>query len=79
VLEGRGRRRVTPGHRKLRVVTENASIGTATSMIAARPGERVARRPLAVYEAVGCATTIVVTGRRRLRWPVGRVYWRRKT
>jgi hypothetical protein len=52
VFEGRGRRRVTPGHRKLRVVAENASIDTATS-IAARPGDRVARRPLAVYEAVG--------------------------
>jgi FkbM family methyltransferase len=25
-----------------------------------------------------CATTIILSGRRRLRWPVGRVYWRRK-
>ena len=52
VLDGRGRRRVAPGHRKLRVVAENAAIDTAASMIAARPGERVARRPLAVYAAV---------------------------
>jgi hypothetical protein len=53
VLEGRGRRRVSPGHRKLRVVAENASIDTEATLIAARPGERVARRSLAVYEAVG--------------------------
>ena len=26
-----------------------------------------------------CATTIILSGWRRLRWPVGRVYWRRKT
>lgn len=52
VLEGRGRRRVAAGHRKLRVVAENAMTAEAT-LITARPGERVARRPLAVYEAVG--------------------------
>lgn len=52
VLDGRGRRRVAPGHRKLRVVAENATTAEAT-LNAARPGERVARRPLAVYEAVG--------------------------
>lgn len=52
VLEGRGRRRVAAGHRKLRVVAENAMTAEAT-LVATRPGERVARRPLAVYEAVG--------------------------
>jgi Mu transposase-like protein len=53
VLEGRGRRRVAPGHRKFRVVAENATITADATLIAARPGERVARRSLAVYEAVG--------------------------
>jgi transposase len=52
VLDGRGRRRVAPGHRKLRVIAENATTAE-TPLIAARPGERVARRSLAVYEAVG--------------------------
>ena len=53
VLEGRGRRRVAPGHRKLRVVAENTTIDADAALTAARPGERVARRSLAVYEAVG--------------------------
>jgi transposase len=52
VLDGRGRRRVAPGHRKLRVIAENATTAE-TPLIAARPGERVGRRSLAVYEAVG--------------------------
>jgi hypothetical protein len=52
VLDGRGRRRVAPGHRKLRVIAENATTAE-TPLIAARPGERVARRSLAVYEAIG--------------------------
>jgi hypothetical protein len=51
MLEGRGRRRVAPGHRKLRVVAGNPTADA--TLIPARPGERVARRSLAVYEAVG--------------------------
>ena len=53
VLEGRGRRRVAPGHRKLRVVAENETTTADATLITARPGERVARRSLAVYAAVG--------------------------
>ena len=53
VLEGRGQRRLAPGHRKLRVVAEHAETTADTTLIAARPGERVARRSLAVYAAVG--------------------------
>jgi Mu transposase, C-terminal domain/Integrase core domain len=53
VLEGRGRRRVAPGHRKFRVVVTNATIGADAMLIPIRPGERVARRSLAVYAAVG--------------------------
>jgi hypothetical protein len=53
VLEGRGRRRVAPGHRKFRVVVANATIAADATPIPARPGERVARRSLAVYAAVG--------------------------
>ncbi len=53
VLEGRGQRRVAPGHRKLRVVAEHAETTADTTLIAARPGERVARHSLAVYAAVG--------------------------
>ena len=52
MLEGRGRRRVAPGHRKFRVVVANATVA-ADAMPIARPGERVARRSLAVYAAVG--------------------------
>jgi hypothetical protein len=53
VLEGRGQRRVAPGHRKLRVVAENETTTADVTLITARPGERVARRSLAVYAAVG--------------------------
>jgi hypothetical protein len=53
VLEGRGQRRVASGHRKLRVVAEHAETTPDATLIAARPGERVARRSLAVYAAVG--------------------------
>jgi hypothetical protein len=53
MLEGRGRRRVAPGHRKFRVVVANATITADATPIPARPGERVARRSLAVYAAVG--------------------------
>jgi hypothetical protein len=53
MLEGRGRRRVAPGHRKLRVVAGNPTITADATLIPARPGERVARRSLAVYAAVG--------------------------
>ena len=53
VLEGRGRRRVAPGHRKFRVVVANATTTADATLITAHPGERVARRSLAVYAAVG--------------------------
>ena len=53
MLEGRGRRRVAPGHRKLRVIAGNPTITADATLIPARPGERVARRSLAVYAAVG--------------------------
>lgn len=53
VLEGRGRRRVAPGHRKLRIVTARLPVGGVPTLIPARPGERVVCRSLAVYEAVG--------------------------
>lgn len=52
ILDGRGRRRVAPGHRKFRVVA-NATITADATPIPARAGERVARRSLAVYAAVG--------------------------
>ena len=45
VLEGRGRRRVAPGHRKFRVVVANATTTADATLITAHPGERVARRP----------------------------------
>ena len=53
VLEGRGRRRVAPGHRKLRIVTARLPVGGEPTLIPARPGERVVCRPLASHEAVG--------------------------
>jgi hypothetical protein len=53
MLDGRGRRRVAPGHRKFRVVVANATITADATPIPARAGERVARRSLAVYAAVG--------------------------
>jgi transposase len=51
VLEGRGRRRVAAGHRKLRIATTKPPAPGEPTLIPARPGERVARRSLAVYEA----------------------------
>jgi hypothetical protein len=45
VVEERGRRRVSPGHRRLRVVAENASIDPATSLIAGRPAASPRSRP----------------------------------
>jgi hypothetical protein len=53
VLEGRGRRRVAPGHRKLRIVTARQPVGGVPTLIPARPRERVVCRSLAVYQAVG--------------------------
>ncbi|MGZ9071283.1 MAG: IS21 family transposase [Allosphingosinicella sp.] len=53
VLEGRGRRRVAAGHRKLRIATTKPPAPGEPTLIPARPGERVARRSLAVYETVG--------------------------
>ena len=53
MLDGRGRRRVAAGHRKFRVVVANATITADATPIPARAGERVGRRSLAVYAAVG--------------------------
>ena len=53
MLEGRGRRRARPRSPEFRVVAGTPTITADATLIPARPGERVARRSLAVYAAVG--------------------------
>ena len=55
-LEGRGRTRIDPAHRKAAARTTRT--GTATSVVLHRAGDRVARRSLDFYDAVGRALAI---------------------
>lgn len=51
VLEGRNQRRLAPGHRRpAHPADPRPAEGEA--VIAKRPGDRVAHRPLAVYESI---------------------------
>lgn len=52
VLEGRGQRSLLPGHRQFPRRAQQAA-SRAGALPLGRPGESVARRPLAFYEAVG--------------------------
>jgi len=52
VLEGRGRRRITPGHRT-QPPPANSITPRDEPVLIARAGETVAHRPLDYYEAVG--------------------------
>ena len=53
VLEGHGRRCLTQGHRVRRSSTADSAPSAANPPLPVRPGEQVARRPLAFYAAVG--------------------------
>ena len=53
VLEGHGQRRLAAGHRVPRSIAARQPATHAEPSIPARPGEQVARRPLAFYAAVG--------------------------
>lgn len=53
VLEGKNRRRVAPGHRRPPLRAGDRRSGADEPMVVAeRAGDRVARRPLAVYETI---------------------------
>lgn len=52
VLEGKNRRRVAPGHRRPGRVPDHRPGGDDPVVVPERTGDRVARRPLEVYEAV---------------------------
>jgi hypothetical protein len=51
-LEGRGRRRVAPGHRKARRPVRGEASHEDPVVLHARAGDRVARRPLELYQAL---------------------------
>ena len=53
VLEGRGQRRLAAGHRGKGAIAARQPTTRMEALIPARPGEQVARRPLAFYAAVG--------------------------
>jgi transposase len=52
VLEGRNRRLVTPGHRRTQRGAAHRPAADEPAVVLERAGERVARRPLAVYETI---------------------------
>ncbi len=53
VLEGHGGRRLAAGHRVAHPTAARLPASCAEAPIPGRPGEQVARRPLAVYAAIG--------------------------
>jgi transposase len=53
VLEGRRQVRVDPTHRHGAVARPPREAATAQILLAGRPGDRVAQRPLAYYQAIG--------------------------
>ena len=53
VLEGHGQRRLAAGHRGKGAIAARQPTTRMEAFIPARPGEQVARRPLAFYAAVG--------------------------
>jgi hypothetical protein len=53
VLDGRGQRRIADGHRHQRPPANSTTPRSGTPPAPTRPGEVVARRPLAFYDAVG--------------------------
>jgi transposase len=52
VVEGRNQRRLTPGHRRPARPADPRPAERGEAVIAERPGDRVAHRPLAVYESI---------------------------
>lgn len=52
VLEGKNRRRVAPGHRRPGRAHDHRPGGDGPEVVVERAGDRVARRPLAVYETI---------------------------
>jgi hypothetical protein len=52
VLEGRNRRRVAPGHRRSVRSGRHPPTPDDQALLLERAGERVARRPLDVYQAI---------------------------
>lgn len=52
VLEGRNRRLVAPGHRRTQRGAAHRPAADEPAVVLERAGERVARRPLAVYETI---------------------------
>ena len=53
VLEGRNQRRVAPGHRRSARAGDPQASPDGEMILPERAGERVAHRPLAVYETIG--------------------------
>ena len=53
VLEGRHRRVVAAGHRRLPPPANSRTPRAGESSLLARAGEQVGRRPLALYDAIG--------------------------
>jgi hypothetical protein len=53
VLEGRHRRVVAAGHRRLPPPANSRTSRAGNTLLVARAGEQVGRRPLALYDAVG--------------------------
>ena len=53
VLEGRHRRIVAAGHRRLPPPANSRTPRAGESSLLARAGEQVGRRPLALYDAIG--------------------------
>jgi len=53
VLEGRHRRVVAAGHRRLPPPANSRTPRAGDAFLMARPGEQVGRRPLALYDAIG--------------------------
>jgi len=52
VLEGRNRRRVTPGHRRSGRFGRQCLTADDHALLLERTGDRVARRPLDIYQAI---------------------------